>query len=70
MSEKSRGGTEFTPKTQGATDIAPNPPNLPTDDQKEIPKQNGHFILAMIPAKKKPLPESPTGKSTQYTANS
>jgi hypothetical protein len=59
MSEKSSGGIELTPKTEDVADIAAN---LPTDDQKEIPKQNGRFIIAMIPMRKKPLPQSPTEK--------
>lgn len=63
MSEKSSGGTEFTPKPQDATDIASNPNDLPTDDQKEIPKPNGRFIIAMVPTKRKPSPVSLTEKS-------
>jgi hypothetical protein len=36
-----------------------NPSNSPTEEQKEKPKQNGRFIIAMIPKKKTPLPPLP-----------
>jgi len=37
-----------------------NPSNTPGEEQKEKPKQDGRFIIAMIPVKKKPLPPLPT----------
>jgi hypothetical protein len=42
--------------------MATNPSNTPIDEQKEKPKENGRFIIAMIPMRKKPLPQSPTEK--------
>jgi hypothetical protein len=39
--------------------MATNSSNTPSE-QKEKPKQDGRFIIAMIPVKKKPLPPSPT----------
>jgi hypothetical protein len=40
--------------------MATNPSSTPSEEQKENPKQDGRFIIAMIPVKKKPLPPSPT----------
>lgn len=52
MSENFSGGFDFTAKMEDVTEIAVNPSNLATEDQMEIPKQNGRFIVAMVPAKK------------------
>ncbi len=62
MNKKSCGCIDSTRETQGVKDIAANLSNLATKDQKEKPKQNGRFIVAMIPAKKKPLPDLPAEK--------
>lgn len=62
MSENFSGGFDFTAKMEDVTEIAVNPSNLATQDQKEKPKQNERFIIATVPATKKPLPESPTEK--------
>jgi hypothetical protein len=51
MSEASSGNTPVTPE---GTNSATNSSEAVSGDQQEKSKQSTHFIIAMIPAKKKP----------------